>query len=323
MKNRSKSFTNFIRRELSESEKLLINKYNNEKEPKQIELKNEDYLNITYNNKFSKTYFAQNKNTENIPINNIPINNNIIYKNINHHINNIDINKYNNNHSVNNNFVNLIESLLKKTQNIFSNTKKINMKTNSCSNIFNFKRITKVANQENKENINNENIENDDIPELIERNKIYSYKDKNEEKKLLEYTNRKLKHNLSEINITKKKWDKLIPKLDKINSNVNDRKYKKYLFDKKFSQMNIKMIEPYIYFSSYNNKNNKKIKEKKIKNSSKIDINNDKVTEIIKGYKYKFNNEKYKLNNHGKNELKRSFFQHSSILSELIYKNEK
>ena len=38
MKNKSKSCFNFIRRELSESEKLLLNKYN-EIEPEQNEIK--------------------------------------------------------------------------------------------------------------------------------------------------------------------------------------------------------------------------------------------------------------------------------------------
>ena len=80
------------------------------------------------------------------------------------------------------------------------------------------------------------------------------------------------------------------------------------------------MIKPYIYYSSYNNK---KITVKKIKNFSQIDINNkdNKALEIIKGYKYNFYyNDKYELE---KKEFKKSFLQHSSIMSELINKNEK
>ena len=313
MKNKSKSFSNFIRRELNESEKLLLNKYNNnEKDTKQVEIKNKDYLNITYNNKLKDYNFAY-ENKENISSNY-----NDIYKNIKPQINKInniekEPNKYKNNYSVNYNYLNLTESLLKKTQNIFSPSKKTNLKASSCKNIFDFKRITK---KENKENINKENI---DIPELIEKSAIFSYKDKKEEKKLLEDSNKKLKHNYSDINLTKKKVDKIIPKLDTKKSSVNDIKYKKYLFDK-ISLINTKMIKPYIYYSSYNNK---KITVKKIKNFSQIDINNkdNKALEIIKGYKYNFDyNDKYELE---KKEFKKSFLQHSSIMSELINKNEK
>ena len=331
MKNKSKSCFNFIRRELSESEKLLLNKYNEiEPEPNEIKIKDlktlknkndlaikeienrldNDYSKYNFNNKYNKT--------------NVDNNNNSIYKNnlyktskeiVNKYIkpqsqllNNIDIDytklgkTYNKNNSiVNYNFINLTESLLNKTQNIILpaktlEAKKANLKNNSCKNIFCFKRI--------KEEEKDINKENNDIPKLLSNKNIikdYSFKDFiNNERKKLKTSEKKFEYNLSDININKKKEYESIFK--KRNNNNN-----KYLYNKNLSSENIKVIKPYKYFST--NNNNKKVKNKISKNYSQTDINinKNKVSRKINGYNYKNKN---------------SLLQYSSIFSDLIYKNK-
>ena len=334
MKNKSKSCFNFIRRELSESEKLLLNKYN-EIEPEQKEIKikdlktlknkndlaikeienrlDNDYNKYSFNNKYNKTNID---------------NNNSIYKNnlyktskeiVNKYIkpqsqflNNIEIDytklgkTYNKNNSVvNYNFINLTESLLNKTQNIILpaktlEAKKTNLKNNSCKNIFCFKRI--------KEEEKDINKENNDIPKLFTNKNIikdYSFKDFiNNGRKKLKTSEKKFEYNLSDININKKKDYESIFK--KRNNNNNN----KYLYNKNLSSTNIKVIKPYKYFST--NNNNKKAKNKISKNYSQTDINinKNKVSRKISGYNYKFNGSK------------NSLLQYSSIFSDLISKNK-
>ena len=330
MKNKSKSCFNFIRRELSESEKLLLNKYN-EIEPEQNDVKikdlktlknkndlaikeienrlDNDYNKYNFNNKFNKTNID---------------NNNSIYKNslyktskeiVNKYIkpqsqflNNIDIDysklgkTYNKNNSVvNYNFINLTESLLNKTQNIILpaktlEVKKTNLKNNSCKNIFCFKRI--------KEEEKDINKENNDIPKLFTNKNIikdYSFKDFfNNGRKKLKISEKKFEYNLSDININKKKDYESIFKKRSNNNN-------KYLYNKNLSSTNIKVIKPYKYFST--NNNNKKAKNKISKNYSQTDINinKNKVSRKINGYNYKNKN---------------SLLQYSSIFSDLISKNK-
>ena len=330
MKNKSKSCFNFIRRELSESEKLLLNKYN-EIEPEQKEIKikdlktlknkndlaikeienrlDNDYNKYNFNNKYNKT--------------NIDNNNNSIYKNslyktskeiVNKYIkpqsqllNNIDIDytklgkMYNKNNSVvNYNFINLTESLLNKTQNIILPAKTLeskttNLKNNSCKNIFCFKRI--------KEEEKDINKENNDIPKFLTNKNIikdYSFKDFfNNRRKKLKTSEKKFEYNLSDININKKKeYESIFKKRNNKN---------KYLYSNNLSSINIKVIKPYKYFST--NNNNKKIKNKISKNYSQTDINinKNKVSRKINGYNYKNKN---------------SLLQYSSIYSYLISKNK-
>ena len=329
MKNKSKSCFNFIRRELSESEKLLLNKYN-EIEPEQNEIKikdlktlknkndlaikeienrlDNDYNKYSLNNKYNKTNID---------------NNNSIYKNnlyktskeiVNKYIkpqsqflNNIEIDytklgkMYNKNNSVvNYNFINLTESLLNKTQNIILPAKTLeskttNLKNNSCKNIFCFKRI--------KEEEKDINKENNDIPKLFTNKNIikdYSFKDFiNYGRKKLKTSEKKFEYNLSDININKKKeYESIFKKRNNKN---------KYLYSNNLSSINIKVIKPYKYFSTSNN--NKKIKNKISKNYSQTDINinKNKVPRKINGYNYKNSN---------------SLLQYSSIFSDLISKNK-
>ena len=333
MKNKSKSCFNFIRRELSESEKLLLNKYNEiEPEPNEIKIKDlktlknkndlaikeienrldNDYNKYNFNNKYNKTN----------------VDNNSIYKYslyktskeiVNKYIkpqsqflNNIEIDytklgkTYNKNNSVvNYNFINLTESLLNKTQNIILpaktlESKKTNLKNNSCKNIFCFKRI--------KEEEKDINKENNDIPKLISNKNIikdYSFKDFiNNGRKKLKTSEKKFGCDLSGVNMNKKKeYESIFKKRNNNNDN-------KYLYNKNLSSVNIKVIKPYKYFSTSNN--NKKIKNKISKNYSQTDINinKNKVSRKINGYNYKFNGSK------------NSLLQYSSIFSDLISKNK-
>ena len=346
MKNKSKSCFNFTRRELSESEKLLLNKYKyNEIESEQNEtkvkdlktLKNKndftikeienrldnDYSKYSFNNKYNKTNID---NTISIYKNNLyKTSKEIVNKYINPQskyvnpqsklLNDIDIDysklgkTYNKNNSVvNYNFINLTESLLNKTQNIIFpyktlESKKTNLKNNSCKNIFCFKRI------KGEDNINKENT---DIPKLLSNKNIikdYSFKDFiNNERKKLKASEKKYEFNLSDININKKKeYESIFKKRNNNNNNNNN----KYLFNKNLSSVNIKVIKPYKYFSTSNN--NKKTKNKISKNYSQTDINinKNKVSRKINGYNYKFNGSKNSLLNY------------SSIFSDLIYKNKK
>ena len=337
MKNKSKSCFNFIRRELSESEKLLLNKYNEiESEHNEIKVKDlktlknkndltikeiekrldNDYSKYSFNNKYNRTNIdniLDNNNTISIYKNNLyKTSKEIVNKYVKpqtQYLNDINYSKlestYNKNNSiVNYNFINLTESLLNKTQNIIFpsktlKTKKTNLKNNSCKNIFCFKRI-----KEEKEEIINK--ENNDIPKILTNKDIikdYSFKDFNNKRNKLKNSEQKFKYNLSDININKKNEYESI--LKKMNDNKNS-------YNKNLSSVNIKIIKPYIYFST--NNNNKKIKNKISKNYSQTDINinKNKVSRIINGYNYKYNG----------NKNKRSLLQYSSIFSDLIYKNK-
>jgi hypothetical protein len=168
-----------------------------------------DYNKYSFNNTYNKTN----------------VDNNSIYKNslyktskeiVNKYIkpqsqflNNIEIDytklgkTYNKNNSVvNYNFINLTESLLNKTQNIILPTKtleskKTNLKNNSCKNIFCFKRIKEEEKDINKEN----NV----IPRLLTSKNIvkdYSFKDLiNNGRKKLKTSEKKFEYNLSDITV--------------------------------------------------------------------------------------------------------------------------
>lgn len=338
-----------MRRELSESEKLLLNKYheidsennkidNNNNNLKSIKYKNDLFIkeieNKLYDDNFSNTYNNKcNKtNIENILDNNN--NENTIYKNSKEIINkyikspsqnlkDIDYSqKYNNKSIVNYNFISLTESLLYKTQNIIfpSKIKKKNLKNNSCENIFCFKRQKEEGKDEAPKIINNKNI----IDE-------YFNKDNNEKNKLKNLL-KKNKYNLFDINSNKKIGNNLEQKKETKISKIN---YKKFFFNQKLSSINTQIIKPYKYYSATNA--NKKIKnkiwnidksninnktKKKMKNYSQTDINIKKASKIIKGYSYKFNGSNNQ-NKQEKKENKKSFLQYSSIMSDLIYKNKK
>ena len=210
--NKSKSCSNFSRRTLSESEKMLLNKYKNIDNDmdnnndlkikdyfakrinysiKEIENKlDNNYLDFTYTNNLNKKYLNEtmpnnNNNTlketshksinisEYTPsidyfnyidktIESKPnylenkINQKLINKYINpdkiidnitnnkNNLNNLNQTYKNSNAFVNFNYINLTENLFNKTQKmILKSNNKIDLKNNSCKNIFNFKRIAK------------------------------------------------------------------------------------------------------------------------------------------------------------------------------------
>ena len=235
------------------------------------------------------------------------------------------------------NYINLTESLLNKTQNVIFPPKKANLKNNSCCNIFNFKRI---IDKEKNDTINEYN----DIPKLLDINKIICNnfnKNKKEKKKL----NEKFRPNYSKI-ISAKKTKNKINKIDKENkeknskclNNNNNTKFKNNSNIKNYIKLSssVKIIKPYKYISNKSiiskekNNNNNKIKNKIFEiveiNKNKKKKNSQSEITVHKKQKIKENkNKNSSYNNKLKPELdefKKSFFQYSSILSELIYKNK-
>ena len=235
------------------------------------------------------------------------------------------------------NYINLTESLLNKTHNVIFPPKKTNLKNNSCCNIFNFKRIIDI---EKNDTINEYN----DIPKLLDMNKIICNnfnKNKKEKKKL----NEKFRQNYSRI-ISAKKTKNKINKIDKENkennskclNNNNNTKFKNNSNIKNYIKLSssVKIIKPYKYISNKSiiskekNNNNNKIKNKIFEiveiNKNKKKKNSQSEITVHKKQKIKENkNKNSSYNNKLKPELdefKKSFFQYSSILSELIYKNK-
>ena len=384
--NKSKSCSNFSRRTLSESEKMLLNKYKNIDNDmdnnndlkitdyfakrinysiKEIENKlDNNYLDFTYTNNLTKKYLNEtmpnnNNNTlketshksinisEYTPsidyfnyidktkdIESKPnylenkINQKLINKYINpdkiidnitnnkNNLNNLNQTYKNSNAFVNFNYINLTENLFNKTQKmILKSNNKIDIKNNSCKNIFNFKRIAKKEFLETQK----------EIPNLIETSNFTitknSYKKNNESKKQA--------RNLSEI--------KVVPKL---KNKIFENKYRKNTNLK--SCFNTVIIRPYKYISCEkimfkNNKKkvkNKIIKKNKVNLSRTIDdinINKNRIKNI-KIHKYKDTNKiikkenkenKENINENNNNKInKSSLIRYSSIMSQLIFKNK-
>jgi hypothetical protein len=384
--NKSKSCSNFSRRTLSESEKMLLNKYKNIDNDKnnnndlkikdyfakrinysikEIENKlDNNYLDFTYTNNLTKKYLNEtmpnnNNNTlketshksinisEYTPsidyfyyidktkdIESKPnylenkINQKLINKyvdpdkiidnitNNKNNLNNLNQTYKNSNAFVNFNYINLTENLFNKTQKmILKSNNKIDLKNNSCKNIFNFKRIAKKEFLETQK----------EIPNLIETSNFTipknSYKKNNE--------SRKQARNLSEI--------KVVPKL---KNKIFENKYRKNTNLK--SCFNTIIIRPYKYISCEkimfkNNKKkvkNKIIKKNKVNLSRTIDdinINKNRIKNI-KIHKYKDTNKiikkenkenKENINENNNNKInKSSLIRYSSIMSQLIFKNK-
>ena len=384
--NKSKSCSNFSRRTLSESEKMLLNKYKNIDNDKnnnndlkitdyfakrinysikEIENKlDNNYLDFTYTNNLTKKYLNEtmpnnNNNTlketshksinisEYTPsidyfnyidktkdIESKPnylenkINQKLINKYINpdkiidnitnnkNNLNNLNQTYKNSNAFVNFNYINLTENLFNKTQKmILKSNNKIDLKNNSCKNIFNFKRIAKKEFLETQK----------EIPNLIETSNFTitknSYKKNNESKKQA--------RNLSEI--------KVVPKL---KNKIFENKYRKNTNLK--SYFNTIIIRPYKYISCEkimfkNNKKkvkNKIIKKNKVNLSRTIDdinINKNRIKNI-KIHRYKDTNKiikkenkenKENINENNNNKInKSSLIRYSSIMSQLIFKNK-
>ena len=384
--NKSKSCSNFSRRTLSESEKMLLNKYKNIDNDKnnnndlkitdyfakrinysikEIENKlDNNYLDFTYTNNLTKKYLNEtmpnnNNNTlketshksinisEYTPsidyfnyidktkdIESKPnylenkINQKLINKYINpdkiidnitnnkNNLNNLNQTYKNSNAFVNFNYINLTENLFNKTQKmILKSNNKIDLKNNSCKNIFNFKRIAKKDFLETQK----------EIPNLIETSNFTitknSYKKNNESKKQA--------RNLSEI--------KVVPKL---KNKIFENKYRKNTNLK--SCFNTVIIRPYKYISCEKimfKNNKKKVKNKIIKKNKAnlsrtiddININKNRIKNI-KIHKYKDTNKiikkenkenKENINENNNNKInKSSLIRYSSIMSQLIFKNK-
>ena len=385
--NKSKSCSNFSRRTLSESEKMLLNKYKNIDNDmdnnndlkikdyfakrinysiKEIENKlDNNYLDFTYTNNLTKKYLNEtmpNNNNNNTlketshksiniseytpsidyfnyidktkDIESKPnflenkINQKLINKYINpdkiidnitnnkNNLNNLNQTYKNSNAFVNFNYINLTENLFNKTQKmILKSNNKIDLKNNSCKNIFNFKRIAKKEFLETQK----------EIPNLIETSNFTitknSYKKNNESKKQA--------RNLSEI--------KVVPKL---KNKIFDNKYRKNTNLK--SCFNTIIIRPYKYISCEKimfKNNKKKVKNKIIKKNKAnlsrtiddININKNRIKNI-KIHKYKDTNKiikkenkenKENINENNNNKInKSSLIRYSSIMSQLIFKNK-
>ena len=209
------------------------------------------------------------------------------------------------------NYINLTESLLNKTENIIiknNPNKIIDLKNNSCKNIFNFKRIAK---KEYKENLK-------EIPNLLDTSSL-----------IINNTNKKNIRNLSEFNIKTKTKKKIFENDFKKSNNAIK------------NSLNTVIIRPYKYISCekimYKN-NKKKGQNKFIKNVKNIinnsqtinDMNKNKIKNI-KVYKYKNKNNfikygskenKENKENINENNNKSSLIKYSSILSDLIFKNK-
>ena len=383
--NKSKSCSNFSRRTLSESEKMLLNKYKNIDNDKnnnndlkitdyfakrinysikEIENKlDHNYLDFTYTNNLTKKYLNETmpnnnnalKETSHKSINiseytpsidyynyidktkdieskpnylENKINQKLINKYINpdkiidnitnnkNNLNNLNQTYKNSNAFVNFNYINLTENLFNKTQKmILKSNNKIDLKNNSCKNIFNFKRIAKKEFLETQK----------EIPNLIETSNFTitknSYKKNNESKKQA--------RNLSEI--------KVVPKL---KNKIFENKYRKNTNLK--SCFNTVIIRPYKYISCEKimfKNNKKKVKNKIIKKNKAnlsrtiddININKNRIKNI-KIHKYKDTNKiikkenkenKENINENNNNKInKSSLIRYSSIISQLIFKNK-
>ena len=240
-----------------------------------------------------------------------------IIANITKNRNNLNQTYKNTNAFVNFNYINLTENLFNKTQKmILKSNNKIDLKNNSCKNIFNFKRIAKKEFLETQK----------EVPNLIETSNFTitknSFKKNNDSKKQV--------RNLSEI--------KVVPKL---KTKVFDNKYRKNTNLKSF--YNTIIIRPYKYISCEkimfkNNKKkvkNKIIKKNKVNLSKTIDdinINKNRIKNIkIHRYKdtdkiikkeNKENKENINENNNNIKINKSSLIRYSSIMSELIFKNK-
>ena len=386
--NKSKSCSNFSRRTLSESEKMLLNKYKNIDNDKnnnndlkitdyfakrinysikEIENKlDNNYLDFTYTNNLTKKYLNEtmpnNNNNNNTlketshksiniseytpsidyfnyidktkDIESKPnylenkINQKLINKYINpdkiidnitnnkNNLNNLNQTYKNSNAFVNFNYINLTENLFNKTQKmILKSNNKIDLKNNSCKNIFNFKRIAKKDFLETQK----------EIPNLIETSNFTitknSYKKNNESKKQA--------RNLSEI--------KVVPKL---KNKIFENKYRKNTNLKSYFNTIIIRTYKYISCEKIMFKNNKKkvknkiIKKNKVNLSRTIDdinINKNRIKNI-KIHKYKDTNKiikkenkenKENINENNNNKInKSSLIRYSSIMSQLIFKKK-
>ena len=232
-------------------------------------------------------------------------------------LNNVSQTYKNTNAFVNFNYINLTESLFNKTKKmILKSNNKIDLKNNSCKNIFNFKRIAKKEFLETQK----------EIPNLIETSNFTitknSYKKNNESKKQA--------RNLSEVRGVPKLKNKIID--NKCRKNINLK-----------SSFNTIIIRPYKYISCEkimfkNNKKkvkNKIIKKNKVNLSRTIDdinINKNRIKNI-KIHKYKDTNkiikkekkenkENINENNNNNKINKSSLIRYSSIMSQLIFKNK-
>jgi len=190
MKNKSKSFSNFKIRELTLSEKLLISKYNYDKDPeskltinfppkisnlklnlnyKKIpnfridnkdnlnikNLTNDNYYNSILDNKKNKEYFQKLYNNENINLSNTNI------------INNTD-------------YLNIQKNIKPKNKNFF----KINTRNISCKNIFKVKNINIPNNPNMKLKLYNDIIKNRLYANTLSNHNINPNKIKNNPKEI-------------------------------------------------------------------------------------------------------------------------------------------
>ena len=335
MKNKSKSCTNFMRRELSESEKLLLDKYQNDeikilnqekKENnnikiiqyknnnliKEIEKKYDDNnFNNTYNDNNNKINYDNllDDNARNIYRNNLyKASQEIINKYIKPPSQNlIKINSITN--SINDNNNNKLNNIYNdKYYSSFINYNFINLTESllyKTQNIICPPKMTNLKNNSCKnifcfkrnkeENIINNEL--NEIPKLLENKKIINeYNNKNKnEITNLKLSNKGFGHNLSANDI---KETKKINKKIKIK-NIYKVPNHKNKIEKNLSTINNKIIKPYKYFPvSY--------KSKKIKNKIS-QINNEN------------NINKNKNKNHTETEINRN--QSAKIIKGYKYKN--
>ena len=375
--NKSKSCSNFTRRQLSDSEKILINKYNDIKEGKgndliktmqmkkndfiinEIEKKlDNNYSDLTYTDKFSKTnyekisnnllnvnninkennkrnYYNDKYEEQNYELNYVKKNENMKYfKRQSNITSNEIINKYIsppqeqidnykeyidiNNNNNKNNLIQNYKTIPFVNFNYINLTESLLYKTQNV--IFPSKKKTKTY---LKNNLFKNIFISNKIKSKEKNNNIPNLLQKNNEIKYLSNKNQKLIRNLSEINLTNeshKKNDSIINFKFKFNSDLK-------------KSLNTKIIKPYKYVSCQKIKEKTKEKKKKIKNKTfqSNNVNNYSQQNISTNIKInnitkiKNNNNKdiYKVFKPDKKENQKSFLQYSSILSQLIYKNKK
>ena len=187
MKNKSKSFSNFKIRELTLSEKLLISKYNYDKDPENKININfaRNFPNLKLNLNYKKISNFRSDNKDNLNIKNLTINDNYYNSILDNKKNKEYFQKLYNNENINLSNTNIINStdylnfpknIKPKSQNLF----KIDTRNISCKNIFKVKNInipTSIINHKENSNIPNMKLKlyNDIIKNRLYTNKLSNH----------------------------------------------------------------------------------------------------------------------------------------------------
>lgn len=208
MKNKSKSFSNFKIRELTLSEKLLISKYNYDKDPKIKVTINfpRKFPNLKLNLNYKKIPNFRIDKKDNLNIKNLTINDNYCNSILDNKknkeyfqklYNNENINLSNTNIINNTDYLNFPKNIKPKSKN--KNLFKINTRNISCKNIFKVKNINNPSNPNMKLKLYNDIIKNRLYTNTLSNNNINP--------KIIKHNKKEIKNKIicKAVNIIRKK----------------------------------------------------------------------------------------------------------------------